>query len=89
MNNLARGGCAGTPRDEALAVADRLRALVTLQTLPAAGKAVIPATTARMRVGGIGAARYPARLGLANVTASMSSLIGTYFPWTQHLPQPG
>jgi pyruvate dehydrogenase (quinone) len=71
-------------REEVLAVADRLGAPV-IKTLP--GKAVIP-DDSEYAVGGIGL--LGTRPG-ENLVEDCDTLfmIGTNFPYTQHLPQPG
>lgn len=71
-------------RDEVLAVADKLAAPV-IKSLP--GKAVIP-DDSEFAVGGIGL--LGTRPG-ENLVEDCDTLfmIGTNFPYTQHLPEPG
>ena len=71
-------------RDEVLALADRLGAPV-IKTLP--GKAVIP-DDSEVAVGGIGLLGTRPGEDLVEDCDTLF-LIGTNFPYTQHLPQPG
>ena len=71
-------------RDEVLAVADRLGAPV-IKTLP--GKAVIP-DDSEYAVGGIGLLGTRPGEDLVEDCDTLF-MIGTNFPYTQHLPQPG
>ena len=71
-------------RDEVLAVADQLGAPV-IKTLP--GKAVIP-DDSQYAVGGIGLLGTRPAEELVEVCDTLF-MIGTNFPYTQHLPQPG
>jgi pyruvate dehydrogenase (quinone) len=71
-------------RDEVLAVADRLGAPV-IKTLP--GKAVIP-DDSQYAVGGIGLLGTRPGEELVEDCDTLF-MIGTNFPYTQHLPQPG
>ena len=71
-------------RDEVLTVADRLAAPV-IKTLP--GKAVIP-DDSEYAVGGIGLLGTRPGEEVADDCDTLF-MIGTNFPYTQHLPQPG